>query len=74
MNLKALVFALFSSSSVVLGQYLYDEDLYLYKPNERGIHYNTIPVLSGELLQKLKAYLPPTYPKSLKKYKVDWVL
>lgn len=55
-------------------QYLYDEDLYLYKPNERGIHYNTIPVLSGELLQKLKAYLPPTYPKSLKKYKVDWVL
>ncbi len=28
MNLKALVFALFSSSSVVLGQYLYDEDDY----------------------------------------------
>lgn len=54
-------------------QYLYDDNLYLYKPNERGIHYETYPRLSPKLLAKLYDYLPPTYPKSLQKHKVDWI-
>ena len=61
-------------------QYLYDNDLYLYKPNERGIFYYQMSLFLGKKvkpienwLSKYMNYLPKSYPKSLKKYKVDWI-
>ena len=61
-------------------QYLYDNDLYLYKPNDRGIFYYQMSLWLGKKIKPLESwlskymnYLPKTFPKSLKKYKVDWI-
>ena len=54
-------------------QYLHDDELYLYQPNERGIHYYSFSRPKENWLAKVRAYLPKAYPKSLNNYKVDWI-
>jgi hypothetical protein len=52
-------------------QYIHDDELYRYMPNERGLYMYSFTRPKEKWIETFKSYLPPTAPR--KKIKVDWV-